>query len=51
MKTLLLFGTTLFLSPAFSQTSLFLEDFETGGGTFIINTTDMSSTSNSSQNG
>ena len=51
MKTLLLFGTTLFLSPAFSQTSLFLEDFETGGGTFTINTTDMSSTSNSSQNG
>lgn len=50
MKTLLLLGSSLLLTHAFSQTSLFLEDFETGGGTFSINTSDMSSATNSSQN-
>ena len=50
MKTLLLLGSTLLLSQNFAQTSLFLEDFETGGASFTINSTDMSSVANSSQN-
>lgn len=38
MKTLLLLGATLFLSPAFSQTTLFQDDFAAGSSQWTLNT-------------
>lgn len=38
MKILLLFGATLFLSPTFSQTTLFQDDFASGSSQWTLNT-------------
>ena len=39
IKKLLFAGSLLALTPAFTQTSLFFEDFEGGAGAFTLNTT------------